>query len=521
MRSGFDFQRTPTTTQSAVFSGFTFTTPSREPGRYARSRRFAITPSRPIASKRSSQPSASSRSRVAGESSKRFALRSSRARRFDERLVPGLVALPDEHVERDEARGDLGGELVDAALGRMQAHLHRVEVEDAVALDHDLAVERRERRQELLERSQLGEVAQQRPRVPRPEPELAGAVLEEAAEAVPLRLVLPLVALGQLADELGLHRRERDRRVRGRPAARPARAGSTRERAMACKLLRSRPHASRRRHRSRSRHAARARRAVDLGRGGRRAAAASTGSRSFDASDFPVRIASEVKGFEPEAVVGPKDARRLERNVVLAVAAAREAWADAGVDGVDPARAGILVGSAIGGVMGVLEQDEVRARARPRSRLAVVPPERARRLGERADRDRPRPARPELRAGLGVRDRVARGRGGRRDDPARRRRRRPRRRHGVLHAPGDPRRLLRDARARRRGGGSDAGLAAVRRDARGVRDGRGRLRAAPRGARARGRRAARGSTPRCSATGPRTTRTTWRSPIPSRSASRR
>src|SRR4029079_1103120 len=45
--------------------------------------------------------------------------------------------------------------------------------------------------------------------------------------------------------------------------------------------------------------------------------------RSFDASDFPVRIASEVKGFEPAAVVGPKDARRLERNVVFAVAALR------------------------------------------------------------------------------------------------------------------------------------------------------------------------------------------------------
>ena len=81
--------------------------------------------------------------------------------------------------------------------------------------------------------------------------------------------------------------------------------------------------------------------------------------RTFDASEFPVRIASEVKGFEPEAVVGPKDARRLERNVVLAVAAAREAWADAGVEGIDPARAGILVGSAIGGVIGVLEQDAV------------------------------------------------------------------------------------------------------------------------------------------------------------------
>jgi beta-ketoacyl-acyl-carrier-protein synthase II len=81
--------------------------------------------------------------------------------------------------------------------------------------------------------------------------------------------------------------------------------------------------------------------------------------RAFDPSEFPVRIAAEVKGFDAEAVVGPKDARRLERNVVLAVAAAREAWADARVDGVDPARAGILVGSAIGGVAGVLAQNDV------------------------------------------------------------------------------------------------------------------------------------------------------------------
>src|SRR4029079_5931323 len=92
--------------------------------------------------------------------------------------------------------------------------------------------------------------------------------------------------------------------------------------------------------------------------------------RSFDASDFPVRIAAEVKGFEPESVVGSKDARRLERNVVLAVAAAREAWAEAGVEGIEPARAVILVGSAIGGVVGVLEQDEVR---RDRGHTRVSP----------------------------------------------------------------------------------------------------------------------------------------------------
>jgi 3-oxoacyl-[acyl-carrier-protein] synthase II len=80
---------------------------------------------------------------------------------------------------------------------------------------------------------------------------------------------------------------------------------------------------------------------------------------SFDATGYPVRIASEVKGFDPVAVVGPKDGRRLERNVVLAVAAAREAWADAGIEDIDPARAGILVGSAIGGVTGVLAQNEL------------------------------------------------------------------------------------------------------------------------------------------------------------------
>ena len=91
--------------------------------------------------------------------------------------------------------------------------------------------------------------------------------------------------------------------------------------------------------------------------------------QAFDPTGYPVRIAAEVKGFDPEAVVGPKDARRLERNVVLAVAAAREAWADAGVEDVDPARAGILVGSAIGGVMGVLAQDEV-LRERGHSRVS-------------------------------------------------------------------------------------------------------------------------------------------------------
>src|SRR5215471_21699351 len=81
--------------------------------------------------------------------------------------------------------------------------------------------------------------------------------------------------------------------------------------------------------------------------------------RSFDADGFPVRVAAEVKDFDGTDVVPPKEARRLERNVLLAVAASREALTDAGVNGFDPARVGIVLGSAIGGVMGILDQAEV------------------------------------------------------------------------------------------------------------------------------------------------------------------
>jgi 3-oxoacyl-[acyl-carrier-protein] synthase II len=80
---------------------------------------------------------------------------------------------------------------------------------------------------------------------------------------------------------------------------------------------------------------------------------------TFDTTGYPVRIAAEVKDFDPSTVVSPKDARRLDRNVLLAVAAAREAVADAGLDGYDPARVGIVVGSAIGGVIGISEQHDV------------------------------------------------------------------------------------------------------------------------------------------------------------------
>ena len=81
--------------------------------------------------------------------------------------------------------------------------------------------------------------------------------------------------------------------------------------------------------------------------------------RAFDAADFPVRIAAEVKDFDPTGVASPKEVRKLDRNVLFSLAAAKEAVADARLDGFDPSRAGIVFGSAIGGFLGIMEQSDV------------------------------------------------------------------------------------------------------------------------------------------------------------------
>jgi 3-oxoacyl-[acyl-carrier-protein] synthase II len=80
---------------------------------------------------------------------------------------------------------------------------------------------------------------------------------------------------------------------------------------------------------------------------------------TFDTDGLPVRIVGEVTGFDASHVVSAKDARKLERNVLLGVAAGREALDDAGLNGFDPARVGVIFGSAIGGVPGIVEQTEI------------------------------------------------------------------------------------------------------------------------------------------------------------------
>src|SRR4029079_1410976 len=67
--------------------------------------------------------------------------------------------------------------------------------------------------------------------------------------------------------------------------------------------------------------------------------------RSFDADGLPVRIAAEVKDFDAAQGASPKEARKIERNVLLALGAAREAMGDAGLNGFDPTRVGIVFGT--------------------------------------------------------------------------------------------------------------------------------------------------------------------------------
>jgi 3-oxoacyl-[acyl-carrier-protein] synthase II len=69
---------------------------------------------------------------------------------------------------------------------------------------------------------------------------------------------------------------------------------------------------------------------------------------AFDAGALPTRIAAEVKGFDPGTVLEGKRLRRSARFTQFAVAAAREAVADAGLT-VDPDRTGVVINAAVAG----------------------------------------------------------------------------------------------------------------------------------------------------------------------------
>ncbi|MFN2292364.1 MAG: beta-ketoacyl-ACP synthase II [Anaerolineae bacterium] len=71
----------------------------------------------------------------------------------------------------------------------------------------------------------------------------------------------------------------------------------------------------------------------------------------FDASQMPIRIAGEVKGFDPTEYIDFKEARRMARCSQLALTAGFQAMADAGFDSQvpDPVRSGVVMGTGVGG----------------------------------------------------------------------------------------------------------------------------------------------------------------------------
>lgn len=77
---------------------------------------------------------------------------------------------------------------------------------------------------------------------------------------------------------------------------------------------------------------------------------------AFDTSDYPTRIAGEVRDFDPEAYLDPKLAKRADRYCQFALAAADMALKDAGFAGLAPLpeelrdRTAVIVASGIGGM---------------------------------------------------------------------------------------------------------------------------------------------------------------------------
>ncbi|QOR34630.1 beta-ketoacyl-ACP synthase II [Clostridium sp. 'deep sea'] len=80
--------------------------------------------------------------------------------------------------------------------------------------------------------------------------------------------------------------------------------------------------------------------------------------KRFDITDFPVKIAAEVKDFDPTEYMGKKDARRMDRFCQFALAAAKQAWQDCKLCDNPPQadRAGVIFGSGIGGLETIEKQ---------------------------------------------------------------------------------------------------------------------------------------------------------------------
>ena len=82
---------------------------------------------------------------------------------------------------------------------------------------------------------------------------------------------------------------------------------------------------------------------------------------AFDVSDFKVKLAAEVKGYNPEDYFDKRSARRLDKFAQFAMIAAREAMKDSGMtkENTDFNRVGVFIGSGMGGLETIEKENKV------------------------------------------------------------------------------------------------------------------------------------------------------------------
>ncbi|RTJ16103.1 beta-ketoacyl-ACP synthase II [Campylobacter jejuni] len=87
----------------------------------------------------------------------------------------------------------------------------------------------------------------------------------------------------------------------------------------------------------------------------------------FDATDFPVQIAAEVKNFDPLEVVDGKEVKKIDRFIQLGIKAAREAMQDAGFsEELDKEEFGIVSAAGIGGLPNIEKNSVICSERGPR-----------------------------------------------------------------------------------------------------------------------------------------------------------
>ncbi len=99
----------------------------------------------------------------------------------------------------------------------------------------------------------------------------------------------------------------------------------------------------------------------------------------FDPSEFPVKFACELKGFDPTEYIERRKARKMDRFAQMILAAARQAEADSGLDVAGESdRIGVSVATGIGGLQSFQDcaytlKDRGADRVNPQSIPAIIP----------------------------------------------------------------------------------------------------------------------------------------------------